>query len=170
MAAGGGRALTAAVAGEALAELLRHPGFAEGGPWRRRVLAAGEAVLREGERSGRVYLVLRGRVRVLGEVRLEGNRPLHPGFRDLGEGEVFGELALFDGRPHSATVVAVDEAEVAEIDGAAMLAFLDAHPEIGYRVLRGFLETLAERLRATTQKAVALFAWGLKAHDIDRHL
>lgn len=155
---------------ESLKQLLTRADFAEGDLWRRVTLSEGEVVIDKGARSGKVYLVLAGRLRIVGDIEVGQHRHIHPGFRELGAGELFGELGMFDGRPHSASVVAIGDSELAEMDAERLLRYLDEHPDIGYGVLKEIIGMLADRLRHTTEQAFSLFAWGLRAHDIDRHL
>lgn len=153
-----------------LAALLRDPEFVEGRDWRERHLAAGETLFAEGSPGETLYLLEAGAVRVTGGVELDQGRRIQPGVCDLGPGAVFGEVVLFDEGPRSATVMATHESRLIEIDGPALLRFLDAHPERGYRILRGLISVMVGRLRATNRKLLSLLAWGLKAHDIDGHL
>ena len=153
-----------------LRALLDHPDFREGEQWRRCRVAAGQAVFREGEAGSELYQVLAGSVRVMGDVELEPRRHIQPGFCDLPEGALFGELALFDQEPRSATVVAVTDTELVVINGEQLLRFFDANPEVGYKMLKKMLSVTVGRLRSTNKKLVSLFAWGLKAHGIEQHL
>ncbi len=154
---------------ERLRELLSRPEFNER-YWARRCYHGGDVIFKEGDDGVSVYVVLRGNVRVSASINIEGGRQIQPGFSDLGEGEVFGELALFDRQPRSATVVAIDEVELAEIDGGRLLRFFDEHPELGYPIVRELTNTMVGRLRKANQRVFSLFAWGLKARGIDDHL
>ena len=149
-------------------ELFEHPKFREGHHWHRERFDPGQLVLKEGDKTSKLYLVLSGTVRVLGTVDLETGRQIHPGVSDLSEGEVFGELALFDEQPHSATVSAVSETELAVIDGPLFLEFLDRNRDIGYSILKSLLCQLAPRLRKTNARVFSLLAWGMKAHELDK--
>lgn len=153
-----------------LKTLLEHPDFQEGSHWRTRRVEAGQAVFREGETGSDLYLILQGSVRVMGDVELESRSRIQPGFCDLPAGALFGELALFDREPRSATVVAVEDTELVVIDGEQLLRFFDANPEIGYNMLKEMLSVTVGRLRSTNKKLVSLFVWGLKAHRIEQHL
>lgn len=153
-----------------LDSLLSHPDFCEGSLWQRRHFDANVTVFKEGDRGRQVYLILKGTVRIVGNVDLDEEHHIRPGFSDLGEGEVFGELSLFDNEPRSATVVTVTECEFAVIDGDRMMAFLDAHPDVGHPLFKELILILVNRLRKANRKIFALFAWGLKARGIDKHL
>ena len=153
-----------------LHEILDHPDFKEGVLWVRRKLRAEETVFSQGDRGLDVYLILKGTVRVVGKVDLDDQRTVHPGFSDLGEGQVFGELPMFDGEPRSATVVALTDCELAVLAGEQLMAFMSVHPELGYPILKELIHLLVGRLRQANHRIFSLFAWGLKMRDIDRHL
>lgn len=151
-------------------EILDTPGFCEGEHWRWREVPAGEIVFREGEPGQTLCLVVEGAVRISGGLALDDGRQIRPGVCDLGEGAVFGELVLFGDGMRTATVSAIRDTRLIEIDGEALLAFFDAHPELGYRAMRRFMEIAVERLRLTNRKLMSVLAWGLRVHDIEQHL
>ena len=111
-----------------------------------------------GSRGREIFVVRSGTVRVPGDVTVGERRCLRSGMCDLQGGAVFGELALFDRRPRSASVVAVTECELAVVDGQRLLAFFDAHPTLGYPVLQVLVGTLVRRLRRTNDKLFSVFA------------
>lgn len=154
----------------ALYSLLDHPSFEEGTVWTRRQAEADETLFTEGDQGSEVYLLLKGTVRVVGAVDLDDKRTVHPGFSDLEAGQVFGELPLFDGEPRSATVIALTDCELAVIEGEQLMAFLDAHPDLGYPIFKELIHLLVGRLRQANRRIFSLFAWGLKMRGIDRHL
>jgi CRP/FNR family cyclic AMP-dependent transcriptional regulator len=154
----------------ALEALLTHPDFREGEVWQRRHYPPNTTLFSEGDAGQEVYLILKGAVRVLGNVDLDDARHIRPGFGDLGQGEVFGELALFDNQPRSASVVTVKECDLAVIDGEKLMQFLDSHPDVGFPLIKDLILILVRRLRMANQKIFALFAWGLKVRGIDKYL
>ncbi len=153
-----------------LFDLLENPEFIEGRHWERLKLADNQTVFSEGDTGREVYLVLNGDLRVLGKVDLDDQRKIQPGFGEMTKGDVFGELALFDDLSRSATVVTLTDVELAVLDGAELMDFLDDHPDLGYQIMRGLITTLVVRLRKANQRIFSLFAWGLKSKGIDSHL
>lgn len=151
-------------------EVLRHPDFPEGRCWRRQPFRTNEALVVEGQLDRTIYLIERGAARVVCDVVLDKDRHMRPGIWEVKTGDIVGELAVFDDRPRAASVVGVTDGEAIAIDGPALRRFLDEHPDLGYRVLREILAGLVERLRASNQRLETVFAWGLRAHGIDRHL
>ena len=163
-------AATGSSATQAIRALLRHPELSRLGCAHPLRCAANQTVIQEGTQCGKLYLVDSGQLRILNGVLLEGARQIQPGVADVGPGELIGELAMFDGAPHAASVVTLTTAELTEIDSEILLRFMDRHPELGYPVMKALIETLIGRFRKTSRKVSSLFAWGLKAHRIDRHL
>ncbi len=98
--------------------------------------APGEAIIRAGEAGDSMFVVNRGGV----DVRVSDNgRPLT--VASLGEGEFFGEMALFTGQPRTANVVATEETEVLEIGHDALKQLFDANPDLA----ESLSHTVAER-------------------------
>jgi CRP-like cAMP-binding protein len=78
-----------------------------------RSVTKGEPVIRQGERAQSFYIVRTGTLRVVEEDRETGNDRV---LRVLGRGESFGELGLVEGARRAATVRAVEDAQIFEID------------------------------------------------------
>src|SRR5437764_14668138 len=76
-----------------------------------RTFAPGDVLLRQGDPSESLHVIVRGRVSV--EYLTPGQwAPLV--VRELGVGEVVGEMGLLDQAPRSATVTAIDETDTLE--------------------------------------------------------
>jgi CRP-like cAMP-binding protein len=101
--------------------------------------APGSTLALVGRPADAFYVILDGRVRV--EVP---GRPV-----ELGSGDFFGEMALIDGEPRSATVVAVNDLFVMVIPRAKFLKLLEAEPKIAVAIMA----TLTRRLRAVQAAA-----------------
>ncbi len=153
-----------------LFSLLNNPEFEEGKLWQRSCQPADSIIFSEGDHSSEVYLVLAGDLRVLGKVDLDEQRKIKPGFGELGKGDVFGELVMFDDLPRSATVVSLTAVELAVIKADDLISFLDAHPDCGYPIMKELLSVVVHRLRKANQRIFSLFAWGLKSKGLDIHL
>ena len=89
-------------------------------------LPAQDWLFREGEPGDRLFVVRAGRLRVVAEE--DGRSRV---LRLLGPGAVLGELAVLTGAPRSASVQAVRDAELLEIDGERFQALLRQSPELG---------------------------------------
>jgi CRP-like cAMP-binding protein/Zn-dependent protease len=80
---------------------------------RLRTVARGQPVVRQGERPEAFYVVRQGTLHAVEEDPETGDERV---LRVLGRGESFGELGLLEARPRAATVRALEEAELFEID------------------------------------------------------
>jgi EmrB/QacA subfamily drug resistance transporter len=103
-------------------------------------LPAGEVLVREGDPPGSAYVVRRGRLEVL----VAGQR-----VREVGPGEVLGELALLTGEPRSATVRARRDTTVLELPREALETVLASDAA----ATRFVLGQVAERLRTAAGSA-----------------
>jgi CRP/FNR family cyclic AMP-dependent transcriptional regulator len=151
-------------------DIVQDPEFPEGTAWRRRSFQANDNILQEGSEGRSLFLIESGSVRVTARVVLEEDRRVQPGICDLQAGELFGELGLFENQPRSASVMAVTDTQLIEIDGEQLSRYLDAHPEIGYRVLKSLFAIVIARLSSANRRIEYLMGWGLKAHGIEKHL
>lgn len=98
----------------------------------------GDVIIRQGEPGSRMYVVISGEVRIFRT--LSG---VETDLATLKAGATFGELALFDNRPRSASASAVGETELRVITREEF-SHMKCDP-----LLRELLTTLAARLRAT---------------------
>jgi CRP-like cAMP-binding protein len=118
------------------------------GTTRERQMRAGETLFQRGDPGTSMMLVLAGEVRV----ELPDFSGAHLVLQVLRRGEAFGELALFDGKPRSADVVAVTHGRLLVLERAAVLDRMQAEPGFAIRVA----EVLCDRLRRTNAKLEAL--------------
>lgn len=106
--------------------------------------ATGEVVFREGDGGDTCYVVRSGLARAVRQ-HSDGRSITLSHFAS---GDIFGELAMFDEEPRSATVDVVEEVEVIAIPGRDMQRLMYAHPEIAVKLNAA----LAQRLRATNER------------------
>ncbi|WP_216900837.1 mechanosensitive ion channel family protein [Synechococcus sp. CCY 9618] len=86
----------------------------------------GEAVVQEGAEGRSMFHLLRGTVEILKEVQ-----PGHTvAVRQLGPGEVFGEMTLFLDAPRSATVRATEECLLLKVDRDSIKGLLGENPDL----------------------------------------
>ena len=105
----------------------------------------GHVMVREGERGGGVFILSRGRARVL--VQGEHSRPFE--VAELSEGSFFGEVSLLS-RPRSATVVAAGPCQVLEIAPETLEALAEGRPRVR-QIVEG---TLVDRTNSAEVAAV----------------
>ena len=110
----------------------------------------GEVILKEGDPSDSMLVVLQGRASVMmriGErdVRLSGMR----------RGSVVGELGFLDGAPRSASVVAQEPVLAYELTREAFDALRKQAPDTAFRIAQNLTLDIAARLRHTSRLALA---------------
>jgi CRP-like cAMP-binding protein len=98
---------------------------------------AGQVIFEAGENGHHFYVVLAGQIEVRSADRV---------LRTIHAGELFGEMALIDESPRSATAVAKTPARLAAIDERRFNFLVQQTPHFALIVMR----TLAERLRHTS--------------------
>ncbi len=103
-----------------------------------RAFADGDVIFREGEKGETMYVIQSGRVKIKkhsesGEITLA----------TLTNGDIFGEMALFDRMPRSATAVASGNATILSIDKKKLFTTISRDPTMVFKVL----ETMSQRIR-----------------------
>jgi CRP/FNR family cyclic AMP-dependent transcriptional regulator len=101
-----------------------------------REFKAGEVIFNQGDPGSEFFVIQSGKV----DIRL-GNRLLGT----LGEHDIFGEMALIDPAPRSATAVAATDVTIVPVGEKQFLFLVSRTPHFALNVMR----TLARRLRST---------------------
>jgi len=99
---------------------------------------AGEFIFREGDGGDVMFIVQGGEVEIFKEVHGREVR-----LALLEEGDFFGEMALLEGVPRTASARAVTDCLLLRIDGSTFDQMIHSNPEIPVRMLR----KLSQRLR-----------------------
>ena len=99
---------------------------------------AGEIIFKEGDEADQLFVIKSGQI----EIQL-GNRTL----AELSANSIFGEMALIDDAPRSATAVAKTDAELVPISEKQFLFLVSQTPFFALKVMR----VLARRLKATNK-------------------
>jgi CRP/FNR family cyclic AMP-dependent transcriptional regulator len=103
-----------------------------------KVYGDGQTIIRQGEIGDRMFVVQEGKARVTREVN---GREVH--IATLKAGDIFGEMAIFEKGPRSATVTAEGNVTVLSIDKTGFLRRLHEDPSLAYRIL----QQLSRRVR-----------------------
>ncbi|MCK5355858.1 MAG: cyclic nucleotide-binding domain-containing protein [Methyloprofundus sp.] len=153
-----------------LKEIIQSPQFVQDDAWKQLDFKSNEMIVKQGELANSLFFIQEGVLRVTGHVELGEQKVIQPGFCDLDAGSVFGEACLYEESQRMATIIAVTDGSVIEIDGKRLDVFLDAHPILGYHFYKQIFEVFASRLNKANQRVERLMAWGLKVHEIDKYL
>jgi uncharacterized membrane protein len=103
--------------------------------------SAGQVVFEAGEAGDTMYLVAEGTV----NIHLPGDPTTRVSLADLTVGKVFGEVALFDDKPRSASAQAMTDTVLLELGRTVLTSYLERRPRAAMAILR----TMSERLRQT---------------------
>ena len=106
-----------------------------------RTFKTGDVIIKEGDQGAGVFVITSGQVEVVGGAQKASPTVLNT----LGPGDFFGEMALFEGFPRSATVRCLEDTECLAMTRWDFRAELNSHSEIAIAVI----EAMARRLRET---------------------
>lgn len=102
-----------------------------------------ETIFHQGDLGDALFIVASGSVKVV----LPSDEGAEPAIvAILGAGEFFGELAILDGAPHSATIVAIEPTETLVLHRDEFLRLIDSQVELR----RALLASLAVEIRRLT--------------------
>jgi CRP-like cAMP-binding protein len=104
----------------------------------------GQVLFREGETGEEMFIVQSGRVAIKKRVRDGTDATLAV----LEKGDFFGEMALLERLPRSATAEVIEDGDLIKIDNEIFGDMIKANPEIAIRMLRKY----SIRLRETTRQ------------------
>lgn len=107
----------------------------------------GEIICREGEKGKNMHVIQSGKVNVIKKTA-EGTLTLST----LKEGEIFGEMALFDHLPRSATVKAAGETRILTIDRKGLFPRISKDPTLAFKIL----ESMSKRIRDLSEEVTHL--------------
>src|SRR3954471_20657310 len=108
-----------------------------------RSVAAGTAIFAKGDPGSSLFAVCSGTVKISNRSP-EGKDAV---FNLINPGEIFGEIALLDGRPRTADAVAMADCELMVIERRDFLNFVHAAPTVALKII----DLLCQRLRWSSQ-------------------
>jgi CRP/FNR family cyclic AMP-dependent transcriptional regulator len=107
-----------------------------------RLVRRGQTIFQRGDVESSMMAVLHGSVRI-SSVSVEGKEVI---LNTISAGEVFGEIALLDGKPRSAGATAIEDCTLLVIERRHFLPFMLANEDVILRMLA----VLCQRLRQTS--------------------
>lgn len=108
-----------------------------------KIYRTGEVIVKQGDVGECMYVIQAGRVEV---IRESGGKEAR--LAELGEGEFFGEMALFDRDVRSATVRPLGEVRVLTVDKRMFLRKIHEDPSLAFRVM----EKMSRRIRELNEE------------------
>ncbi|MDK2125203.1 Crp/Fnr family transcriptional regulator [Parachitinimonas caeni] len=109
-------------------------------------LPAGTVLFREGDPASYMGVVLDGRLTVSKRNDENTGKPVY----SMSVGKMFGEMAILDGEPRSATVTAATDSVIAILSRDAFQALCRDRPGIALKIMLRLGRLLSQRLRRAT--------------------
>jgi CRP/FNR family cyclic AMP-dependent transcriptional regulator len=136
-----------------------------------RPFAAGEVIFSQGDQGASMYVVRSGAVQISLPAAAAGSPPVV--LKDLRTGEYFGELAIFDDKPRSASARAVVDTVVLELTREELAAHLGRSKDAAMTILAEMAQRLRETNAMLSQRAAKdvvkefeeNLAWGQRLAD-----
>ncbi len=107
------------------------------------VFESGEIIIRQGTEGDCLYIIQQGKVEVISE---NGGKEVK--LTELGPGEFFGEMGLFEKDVRSCTIRSVGQSRVMTIDKQNFYQTIQKDPSLAFRLL----EMMSRRIRQTNQR------------------
>ena len=114
-----------------------------------KVYQDGEIIVRQGDPGDSMFVIQGGQVQVLAE--RDGEETL---LRIAHQGELLGEMAIFEQQVRSATLRALGETKILTIDKKNFMRRINEDPTIAFRIV----ETMSRRVRELSDEIVRLKA------------
>src|SRR5512137_1585870 len=114
--------------------------------------ADGQTVFAEGDPGDSMYFIVRGCIRI--EKRAQATNAVNKILAVLEAGDYFGEMALLDQKPRSASAVAAGGATILRLSKAAFDQMQGESSEAGISVLFAMIRTSSERIRRLSTQLV----------------
>ena len=109
----------------------------------------GAVVFKEGAKDESLGIIVKGSIDILKQSDNETKKVAR-----LGSSQTFGEMALIDGEPRSATGVAAEDSIIFFISKQNLLDIAEDHPKLGFQILWKISKLMSQHLRNTTGKLV----------------
>ncbi|MCP4427301.1 MAG: Crp/Fnr family transcriptional regulator [Chloroflexi bacterium] len=120
-----------------------------------RRFSPGQVIFHHGDPGGLLYIIISGKVKITHST-LEGQEAL---LAILGEDDFFGELALLDDSPRSATAEAIQNTETLTLHRDEFIRFISNNPQFSLHVL----QSLARNIRRLNSQLSDVFFLDLPA-------
>ncbi|MCO5143497.1 MAG: cyclic nucleotide-binding domain-containing protein [Oligoflexia bacterium] len=106
---------------------------------------AGTTICKEGDPGGEMMLVLSGQVNIVKNNQI---------IRQIGQGDVFGEMSMVDSQPRSASIIAKAQTNLLAFPREALFKLLKSEPSLAVKLLWGVTKEMNLRLRMASNQLV----------------
>lgn len=111
-----------------------------------------DVIFKEGDEGDTMFLVSHGCVSILFDIKGKRRKRV----ASFGEGVFFGDMALLEEKPRSATAIAESDTELYTLTRKDYLKLLEQEPGIASKIQLGIAKELSARLRVTSEELRAL--------------
>ena len=108
-----------------------------------------DSIVKQGEPGNCMYYVAEGSCRV---VVKKGDDIVE--LAVLNQGEIFGELAMFDHQPRCADVTAIENCVLLKVNEGVLRALAGVFPAAAFKFLLGIVHEMGERVRSINSRYV----------------
>ena len=112
-----------------------------------RVYSENEMIFHQGDPGIGLYIIHSGQVTIVQDSE-DGSRQVSA---ELSKGDFFGELALLDDSPRSASAIAKKESKIVVLFKPDLDDFMENYPQEGMKISRGISQIIATRLRTVSE-------------------
>ncbi|GMV64720.1 MAG: cyclic nucleotide-binding domain-containing protein [Candidatus Omnitrophica bacterium] len=117
-----------------------------------------DVVFIEHTEGSELFIILKGEVSITLELASEEDAmPLVT----LRKGDVFGELAVVDESPRSATARCLTDCEFLVIEKADLDGLMESDHDLGFTIMRNMVRLVSQRVRSANQRILDNVSWGM---------
>lgn len=106
-----------------------------------------QVIIKEGDFGKEVFLIIAGKVVVTERLKKGSYRVLN----SLGPGEIFGEMAVLEDAPRSATLIAASEVKLLALTRENFEFIFQAHPRWAFKILTALGKRIHSAFSQVTQ-------------------
>ncbi len=120
----------------------------------------GETVFSESESGKSIYILKKGEVKAC---KTQPNGELLT-LTLMKDGDIFGEMSFLDGRPRSATIVAISDLDTYTMEKDDFETLVEKHPRAVYKVLKNIIFTIHAIVKGMNTRYMEMmtYMWGRK--------
>lgn len=119
-------------------------------------IESGKTLFQEGDPGEEMYIVVSGKIGIF--VKLPDGEDLE--IAEIGGGNFFGEMSIFEHAPRSATCRTKKETEALRLHGSKFYQFIGRNPSAGIKIMHKMLNITCHRLQNTGAFLSDMVQWG----------
>jgi len=119
----------------------------------------GELIFSEGDVGEELYIIASGKVAI--SKRVKGN--LEQVLAHLGRGECFGEMAILEKIPRTASAQSEEDSTLMALSKDHLFSLMETDPRAAAKIMFNLLKTFNTRLQTTNEHLREAVRWGLEA-------